>query len=476
MIYTAIFTSDGNILKSKGKRPQYFNKFIVTQSLNENKPSMPIKIQGNHVHFVIKKIKNIKQKDSDESITCNFGSMDPDSFVVYLLIDSKKIENFSVKHVEDIFDQSEKLDFSIKKRILPPKKELRAKTLNLINNIRFLKIIGIYLKMFLYIFKKIISKLKTRCVPNKFTKEKLYTHLVSKNVSVHTVERIIDQLNTQYDDEDILFSKNEIKDLLVKNIKIYKTEDLLGEIKKKKGFVIGLVGPNGVGKSTSLSKLAYWLTSKKLKVLIVACDTFRAGAVEQLRKHANDLNVDLYERGYGKDENQVLLSALETVRCKNSKKRKNEDYEGQITDKVWDFNDAEKLSNNHESIVKPQSAIKINYGTSKVSNDYDVVIVDTSGRMHNNKKLIDQLRKMTKQMDHVIFVCEALVGGDGLDQLTVFKEFSNSLFLTKIDSCGEKVGSIVDMAGDVPILFFGVGQRRVDVVTDVETIVDLILN
>lgn len=104
------------------------------------------------------------------------------------------------------------------------------------------------------------------------------------------------------------------------------SEDLLQAIKRRpqsKGdgemrrpYVIVLCGANGVGKSTTLSKVAFWLLQNKLKVKIAACDTFRSGAVEQLRMHVRNLEaigvgeVQLFERGYGKDASAIARESI----------------------------------------------------------------------------------------------------------------------------------------------------------------------
>ncbi|MGH7234396.1 MAG: hypothetical protein ACREF7_03050, partial [Candidatus Saccharimonadales bacterium] len=96
--------------------------------------------------------------------------------------------------------------------------------------------------------------------------------------------------------------------------------DLFSEMKDAKAacrlYIICFVGVNGVGKSTNLSKLCFWLLQKQFKVLIAACDTFRSGAVEQLRVHVQNLNnlgvglVELFERGYGKDAATIAKEAI----------------------------------------------------------------------------------------------------------------------------------------------------------------------
>ncbi len=99
--------------------------------------------------------------------------------------------------------------------------------------------------------------------------------------------------------------------------------DLLRDIgaakAQRRPYTITFVGVNGVGKSTNLSKICFWLLQNRLKVLIAACDTFRSGAVEQLGVHVRNLNsltqsgakVDLFERGYGKDAANIAKDAIQ---------------------------------------------------------------------------------------------------------------------------------------------------------------------
>jgi hypothetical protein len=147
--------------------------------------------------------------------------------------------------------------------------------------------------------------------------------------------------------------------------------DILRDVRsaKEQGrpYVITFVGVNGVGKSTNLSKVAYWLKQHDISVMIAACDTFRAGAVEQLRTHCARLDVPLFERGYEKDPANVAAEA-----------------------------------------VKAAARGKI-----------DVVLVDTAGRMQDNEPLMRALSKLINlnQPDLVLFVGEALVGNDAVDQL-----------------------------------------------------------
>lgn len=131
------------------------------------------------------------------------------------------------------------------------------------------------------------------------------------------------------------------------------------------------IGVNGVGKSTSLAKMAYYLKTKgNFKIMLAACDNFRSGAVEQLATHAACLDIPIYEKGYKDDPSQIAKEAIQDAKAKG----------------------------------------------------YDVVLIDTAGRMQGNEKLMRQLAKLVhvNQPDIVLFVGEALVGNDAIDQLTKF--------------------------------------------------------
>ena len=185
-------------------------------------------------------------------------------------------------------------------------------------------------------------------------------------------------------------------------------------------YVIVMVGINGVGKSTSLAKIAYYLKSNGCNPLVAACDTFRSGAVEQLMVHAKTLQVPLYHKGYAKDPSAVAKAAI-----------------------------------------------------SQAADDgHDVVLVDTAGRMQNNVPLMKALSKLVveNQPDLVLFVCEALVGNDGIDQLSMFnsalrsgghKRQIDGIVLTKFDTVSDKVGAALTMTHvtGAPVVFIGTGQK-----------------
>lgn len=262
----------------------------------------------------------------------------------------------------------------------------------------------------------------------------MQSHLQSKNVAADVAQRLCASVGRSLEGKTLsTFGsvKKEVRDALEDAITRVLTPrnstDLLLEINDKLGrqgdkaegqkqpYALAFVGVNGVGKSTNLAKVCFWLLQNQKRVLIAACDTFRSGAVEQLRVHVRNLGelevggskvkeplpsgglkLELYERGYGKDAAGIASSALSYAK----------------------------------------------------SSGFDVVLIDTAGRMQDNEPLMRALAKLvsTNNPDRVIFVGEALVGNEAVDQLTRFdkslKDFSgktegrglDGMLLTKFDT------------------------------------------
>ncbi len=216
-----------------------------------------------------------------------------------------------------------------------------------------------------------------------------------------------------------------VKDSLISNISLMfdavGTIDLLEKIreKKKQGqpFLILFVGINGTGKTTSLAKIAYMLQQAKLSVVIAAADTFRAGAIEQLREHANRLNLKLVAQNYESDPAAVARDAV-------------------------------LYAKSHKT---------------------DCVLIDTAGRMQTSKNLMEQIGKITKVVnpDMTIFVGDSLSGNDTVNQAREFYEHVkfNGSILTKsdADARGGAALSIVNVTS-TPIIFVGVGQEYPDLI------------
>jgi len=279
---------------------------------------------------------------------------------------------------------------------------------------------------------------------------KMQDHLMAKNVAADVAKNICDSVTNKLEGkicgtfqsvQGIV--KESMNSSLMDILTPSRRVDIIRDVREAKAnnrpYVITFCGVNGVGKSTNLAKICFWLIENKCRVLIAACDTFRAGAVEQLRTHVRRLNslypsesngksaVELYEKGYGKDAAGIAMEAINYAR------------------------------------------------TSKC----DVVLVDTAGRMQDNEPLMRSLAKLitVNDPDLVLFVGEALVGNEAVDQLVKFNQalsdyspsktnphLIDGIVLTKFDTIDDKVGSAISMTyiTGQPILFVGTGQTYTD--------------
>ncbi|KAM9298842.1 signal recognition particle receptor subunit alpha [Gastrophryne carolinensis] len=280
--------------------------------------------------------------------------------------------------------------------------------------------------------------------------EKMKDHLIAKNVAADIALQLCDSVATKLEGKVMgTFStvtsavKQALQESLVQILQPKRRVDVLRDVmesqRMRRPYVITFCGVNGVGKSTNLAKISFWLIENGFNVLIAACDTFRAGAVEQLRTHTRRLNslhppeahkgrsmVQLYEKGYGKDAAGIAMEAIAYAR---------------------------------------------NQG-------FDVVLVDTAGRMQDNAPLMTALAKLiaVNMPDLVLFVGEALVGNEAVDQLVKFNKaladnsmsdkprLIDGIVLTKFDTIDDKVGAAISMTyiTGQPIVFVGTGQTYCD--------------
>ena len=179
-------------------------------------------------------------------------------------------------------------------------------------------------------------------------------------------------------------------------------------------IVLLVVGVNGVGKTTSVAKMAHRFTQQGHEVVLAAGDTFRAGAIDQLQTHADRLGVRCISSQRGGDPAAIARDAIDSARARGA----------------------------------------------------DIVIVDTAGRMQNKRNLMEELRKVHRiaQPHLVLFVADALAGNDAIEQATVFQEMLDfdGFFLCKLDTAkGGAALSIAHITGR-PIVMVGVGQEYVD--------------
>jgi len=246
--------------------------------------------------------------------------------------------------------------------------------------------------------------------------EELEEVLITADVGVNATETILDELRDKIKKDKITEpekAKEALQEILT---------DMIGEGEPLKlettPAVILVIGVNGVGKTTSIAKIANVLKTEGKQVLLAAADTFRAAAIDQLGIWADRVGVDLIRHEEGSDSAAVVYDALSAAKKRNA----------------------------------------------------DVVIVDTAGRLHNKKNLMDELAKIDRVIDRqlpdasreTLLVLDATTGQNAVMQAKEFKNAANltGLVLTKLDGTakGGIVFSIRDELG-IPVKFIGVGEK-----------------
>lgn len=208
--------------------------------------------------------------------------------------------------------------------------------------------------------------------------------------------------------------------------------DLLGNVRAQspRPYIVLVVGVNGTGKTTTVAKLAHWLSHQKLSVVIAAGDTFRAGAIEQLLAHGERLGIKVVRQQEGSDPAAVAFDAVAHARARN----------------------------------------------------LDVVLVDTAGRQHTNENLVEEAKKIRRviQPHLTLFVGDALSGNDTLEQAKRFQEALgiDGLILTKLDADAKGGAALsATYVTKKPLVFVGVGQGYEDLKPfDVEWMVRRLLS
>ena len=282
--------------------------------------------------------------------------------------------------------------------------------------------------------KEFVSKLNLLTMKyNRISEEyfeDLEEILIMADVGVETVMKFIDKLKARVKKENIT-SLEALKEIIVDELFIIyvNNEVIVNKINyaKEGPTVILFVGVNGVGKTTTIGKLAYKMKQEGKKVLLAAGDTFRAGAVEQLIEWANKIDCDIVSKEAA-DPSSVIYDAVNKAQKEN----------------------------------------------------YDVLLIDTAGRLQNKVNLMNELEKMNKVIGKVIpeaphetlIVIDATTGQNGISQVKSFKEITNitGVVLTKLD--GTAKGGIVlaiKETTNVPVKFIGLGEKKEDLrVFDIE--------
>ncbi len=244
--------------------------------------------------------------------------------------------------------------------------------------------------------------------------------LLEADVEQETATTIIEELKKEVIGQEIKkgqeteFLKEKIK-LVLENIMQTQEISIQKLMQEKKPLTILFLGPNGVGKTTTIAKLTYLLKQLNKTVLLASGDTFRAGSIEQLEQHANKLEVKIIKHKYGSDPAAVGYDAVKSAKAKG----------------------------------------------------IDAVLIDSAGRQDTNKNLLEELKKMDRVIkpDLKIYVGEAFTGQALVTQAKEFNEKIpiNAFILTKIDS-DTKGGTAISLLHQLkkPILYIGTGQRYQD--------------
>ena len=246
--------------------------------------------------------------------------------------------------------------------------------------------------------------------------EELEEILICADVGFDTTEEIISRLRDRIKDEHIKESEDALKAL--KEILRDMIDDGTELNLVSTPAVILVIGVNGVGKTTSIAKIANVLKGEGKKVVLAAADTFRAAAIDQLKVWADRVGVDLIKHSEGSDPAAVVFDAIAAAKNRNA----------------------------------------------------DVLIVDTAGRLHNKKNLMDELAKINRVIERELpgaaretfLVLDATTGQNAVNQAMKFKNAAEitGLVLTKLDGTakGGIVFSIQKMLG-IPVQFIGVGEK-----------------
>lgn len=247
--------------------------------------------------------------------------------------------------------------------------------------------------------------------------EELLELLIMADVGIETAEKIIDRLREVAKNEH-LTQPEAVKEALGKILCEMLSQNAAPLDLSGNPAVILVIGVNGVGKTTTIGKLAAQLTRQGKKVALVAADTFRAAAIDQLAVWAERAGVDLIRHQEGADPSAVVFDGIAAAKARG----------------------------------------------------YEVLICDTAGRLHNKKNLMDELKKINRIIDRELpdshrenlLVLDATTGQNAVSQAKLFSEAAelSGLVLTKLD--GTAKGGVVLAIGDlqqIPVKFIGVGEQ-----------------
>jgi fused signal recognition particle receptor len=277
-------------------------------------------------------------------------------------------------------------------------------------------------------FSKITRLLVGKSRVDQDVLDELEEILITADVGVETTLKIIERIETRVSKDRVINSeelnqilRDEIIALLEENAANFEGKLKIDKPSDGNPYVLMVVGVNGVGKTTTIGKLAYQMKQAGLKVVLGASDTFRAAAVDQLIIWADRVGVPIIQQGMGADPASVAFDALQSAKAQGS----------------------------------------------------DVVIIDTAGRLHNKVNLMQELSKIKRVMDKVVpnapheilLVLDGSTGQNAYEQAKQFAQATdiNALAVTKLD--GTAKGGVVIGISDqmkIPVKYIGVGEKMED--------------
>lgn len=247
--------------------------------------------------------------------------------------------------------------------------------------------------------------------------EELEEILIMADLGINTTTAIIENLQEKVKEQKIK-EPSQCKQLLIESIKEQMSVDETAYDFENQKSIILLIGVNGVGKTTSVGKLAGQLKDNGKKVMVAAADTFRAAAIEQLTEWANRANVEIIAQSEGSDPAAVIYDAVTAAKARNT----------------------------------------------------DVLLCDTAGRLHNKKNLMEELRKISRVIDReypdahkeTLVVLDGTTGQNALAQAKQFSEVAdiNGIILTKLDGTA-KGGIAIAIQSElgIPVKYIGIGEK-----------------
>ena len=250
--------------------------------------------------------------------------------------------------------------------------------------------------------------------------EGLEDAMIMSDVGVTTTLKIIDAVKTEAKRQGVNTTR-EVKKILRDYLyELMRVDESYYDFERQKS-IISVIGVNGVGKTTSIGKMADFFQRKGKKVILAAADTFRAGAIEQLKEWGNRVHVDVIAQKEGSDPAAVVFDALQSFKSKNA----------------------------------------------------DLLIIDTAGRLHNKKNLMQELGKINRIIDkefaegfrETLVVLDASTGQNAMSQAEIFKDACQvtGIILTKMDGTAKGgIALAIQSELGIPVKYIGTGEKAGD--------------